>query len=53
MKKEEKTVEVKFTCTEEEFKIIKKHAKNCGIPIESFIMASIYRFDAFIRGEKV
>lgn len=53
MKKEEKTVEIKFTCTEEELKMIKLQAKNCDIPMERFIMASIYRFDAFLKGEEL
>lgn len=53
MKKEEKTVEVKFTCTEEEYEMIKQNAKNCDIPISRLVMASIHYFDGVLKGQKL
>lgn len=51
MKKEEKTVEVKFSCTEEEYKMIKNYAKNCSITVDRFVLAAIYYFDGMLKGK--
>ena len=53
MKKEEKTVEVKFTCTEEEYEMIKQNAKNCDIPVSRLVMASIHYFDNVLKGKQL
>ena len=53
MKKEEKSIEVKFTCTEEEYEMIKQNAKNCDIPVSRLVMASIHYFDRVLKGKRI